>query len=98
MHRNIPVPRFKLSSFSHFVTTASSYPKPEPTALRGRRQKRQRYSSVANLPPNGLPDPMYKIDLPVFTGTIKVPVRWVNQNGGLTTGPCRPIHYAEWSE
>ena len=40
MHQNVPVPRFKLSSFSHFVTTASSYPKPEPTALRGRRQKR----------------------------------------------------------
>ena len=41
MHQNMPVPRFKLSSFSHFVTTASSYPKPEPTALRGRRQKGQ---------------------------------------------------------
>ena len=27
MHQNVPVPRFKLSSFSHFVTTASSYPK-----------------------------------------------------------------------
>ena len=33
MHQNMPVPRFKLSSFSHFVTTASSYPKPEPRAL-----------------------------------------------------------------
>ena len=27
MRQNMPVPRFKLSSFRHFVTTASSYPK-----------------------------------------------------------------------
>ena len=36
---SVPVPRFKLSSFSHFVTTAFSYPKLELTALRGRQQK-----------------------------------------------------------